>query len=69
MFRLLSKKEHELMNSKPKEKEMVGQTNELQATPQKERTPQMEPQKLLSLLLALNEWLQSVKVNLNHHIS
>ena len=64
MFRLLSKKEHELMNSKPKEKEMVGQTNELQ-----ERTPQMEPQKLLSLLLALNEWLQSVKVNLNHHIS
>ena len=61
MFRLLSKKEHELMNSKPKEKEVVGQSNELQATPQKDKTPQMEPQKLLSLLLALNEWFQLAK--------
>ena len=53
------------MNSKIKEKEESRQINELQqATSQKGRAPHLETQKLLSLLLALNEWLQSIKVTL-----
>ncbi|MCO5577207.1 hypothetical protein L7F22_031032 [Adiantum nelumboides] len=59
--KLLSKKEQELLNSKLREKELAGQIHELQSSVQRGRVTQMEPKKLLSLLLALSEWLQSVK--------
>ncbi|MCO5548149.1 hypothetical protein L7F22_001607 [Adiantum nelumboides] len=59
--RLLSKKEQELLNSKLREKELAGQVDELQSSVQRGRVTQMEPKKLLSLLLALIELLQSVK--------
>ncbi|KAI5081748.1 hypothetical protein GOP47_0001491 [Adiantum capillus-veneris] len=59
--KLLSKKEQELLNSKLREKELAGQVHELQTSVQRGRVTQMEPKKLLSLLMALSEWLQSVK--------
>lgn len=60
----LSKKEQELLNSKVREKELAGQIHALQTNSQRGNARQVDPNKLPSMLLALTDWLQSVKAGL-----
>ncbi|KAH7446860.1 hypothetical protein KP509_01G079300 [Ceratopteris richardii] len=61
--RLLNKKEKEIQSVKHRQKELKSRLYDLRATLQRGRVTQTESKKLLSLLLALSDWLRSMKVD------